>query len=122
MLALAFCPDELPNNEWNEACHAMIAAKMTILRDCYSESYIAFSPKDEKQARLAISIAGVKPMRASTSWNENMLGVITRARLRKAKQLEHQRTLKELALIRAGCDLSDYDPALDTRWLGNVAL
>ena len=123
LLGVAFCPDELPGDGWNVACHAMIAAKMTIIRDCYSESYVAFSSKDEKQARLALAVAGIKPARSSAEQRATMLTTITAARQRKQRQIEHQRVLKELALIRAGADLSDYDSTVDVRWLGeNVAL
>jgi hypothetical protein len=110
LLGVAFCPDELPGDGWNVACHAMIAAKMTIIRDCYSESYVAFDPKEERQSQLAISIAGIKPASNSAEQRATMCDTITRARARKAKALEHQRTMKELTLERVGCDLSDYDP------------
>jgi len=36
--------------------------------------------------------------------------VIGAARQRKTKQIEHKRTLWELALERAGVDLEDFDP------------
>jgi hypothetical protein len=122
LLDVAFVPDELPGDGWNVICRAIRAAKMTLIRDCLSESYASFDPKDERQSQLAISIAGIKPARTSAEQRATMPVTITAARQRKAKAIEHSRTMRELALIRAGCDLSDYDPASDTRWLGNVAL
>jgi hypothetical protein len=123
LLAVAFVPDLLPGDSWNKVCHAAIAAGMVLIKDSLHESYIALNPKDEKQARLAISVAGITPARDSARWNKDMLATITAARQRKAKQIEHQNIMRELALIRAGVDLSDYDPASDTRWLGeNVTL
>ncbi|HEY5175512.1 MAG TPA: hypothetical protein VII95_08110 [Terriglobales bacterium] len=122
LLGVAFIPDELPGDGWNVTCHAMIASGMVLLRDFLSEAYVAFDQKNEKQSRLALAVAGIKPTRDSAEQRAKMLVTITAARKRKAKQLEHQRTLKELSLLRAGVDLTDYDHESDTRWLGDVAL
>lgn len=110
LLAVAFVPDLLPGDGWNGICRAIRAAKMTLIRDCLSESYASFDSKDERQSQLAISIAGIKPASNSAEQRATMLVTITAARQRKAKALEHQRIMKQLALIRSGVDLSDYDP------------
>lgn len=106
LLGCAFIPDELPGDGWNMICHAMIAAGMVLVRDCLSESYVSFDPKDKKQCQLALTVAGIKPSPESAAQRALMVTTITAARQRKGKQLEHQRVLKELALIRAGADLS----------------
>ena len=110
LLGLCFCPDDLPGNSWNMICHAMIAAGMTLVRDCLSESYVSFDPKNERQCQLALTVAGIKPTPHAAAQRHKMVTTITVARQRKAKQLLHQRTLRELALGRSGFDLTDYDP------------
>ena len=123
LLGVAWCPDELSGDEWNSAIGAQLRCGMQVVRDCAVESYSSFSPENPIQSALAMQLACIKPASNSARLNAAMLTTITAARLRKAKQLEHDRTMRELKLLRAGVDLSDYDPASDTRWLGeNVAL
>jgi hypothetical protein len=109
-LGVAFCPDELPGNGWNLTIQAALHCGMKILRDCQSEAYLSFDGKDERQASLALAICGALPVQDSDAQCALMVTTITAARQRKQRQIEHQRVLKELALIRAGADLSDYCP------------
>lgn len=110
LLGCAFIPDDLPGDGWNTVCHAAIAAGMVLIRDSLHESYIAFSPKNDRQCQIAMSVAGIKPTADSAAQRATMCDVITKARARKQRQVEHQKVLKRVSLIRAGADLSDYDP------------
>lgn len=112
LLGLVWSPDSLTGDQWNGTIRAMIRGGMQIICDAASESYASFCPTDKNQAALAIRICGATPIpdSAAAAQRATMLTTITAARQRKAKQLEHQRVLKELALERAGADLSDYDP------------
>ncbi len=103
LLGLVFVPDELP--EWNTTRRAMIGAGMTLVRDCLSEAYVSFDPTNEKQCQLALSVAGIRPVPDSAANCATMRDVLTKARARKAKAVEHQR---ELALIRDGADMEEY--------------
>jgi hypothetical protein len=111
LLGVAFCPDELPGNGWNLTIQAALHCGMKILRDCQSEAYLSFNGKDERQASLALAICGATPVRDSAARCALMVTTITAARQRKAKAVEHSRTMREreLELIRKNCDLSDFD-------------
>ena len=114
LLSVAFVPDDLPGDSWNEVCHAAIAAGMVLISDSLHESYIAFDPKNDRQSQIAMSVAGIKPTADSAEKRATMLTTITKARFRKAKAVEHERTMRWLALIRSGADLSDYDPSFQS--------
>jgi len=109
-LGICFCPDDLPGDGWNLTIQSALHCGMKIIRDCLSEAYLAFDPKNEKQCSMALALCQATPAPDAIAQNALTSGVIAKARQRKAKQLEHQRVLKELALERKGCDLSDYDP------------
>ena len=110
LLGLCFCPDDLPGNGWNLTIQAALRCGMKILRDCLSEAYISFDGKDERQASLALAICKATPVQDSAAQCATMLTTITAARQRKAKQVEHERMLKELELIRKGCVMEEYQP------------
>ena len=110
MLAVAWSPDNLSSEQWSGSIRKMLRLGFTVIRDCASESISSFGIANSEQASLAIALADIKPAAGAIAQNAEMCGIITRARARKGKQLQHQRVIRELKLLRAGADLSDYCP------------
>ena len=107
LLGLCFCPDDLPGDGWNTVIQSALHCGMKILRDSLSEAYLSFDPAEDRQCNLALAICGAKPVPDSAAQRATMRDVITKARFRKAKAVEHECTMRALSLIRVGADLSD---------------
>ena len=104
LLAVAWSPDNLSSDQWTGTIRKMLRLGFSIVRDCAS-----LSAADAKQAAFAVALAGITPTANAAAINAKVCDVIRAARLRKRRQIEHQRVFKELRLLRAGTDLSDFD-------------
>jgi hypothetical protein len=110
-LSVAWSPDNLSSDQWTGTIRKMLRLGFSIVRDCVSESYACWTePADANQASLAIALAGIKPVSDAAAINAKVCEVIRAARARKAKALEHSRTMRELEVIRKHCDMEDYCP------------